>query len=101
MHAPHKLEAVRQVFPILQAAQVRRDHGADRSLIRRAVRVAADVLVDGADVQARAAADAVQGVALLGVGQQARAIIVEQHHVHTPRGPSLSPGCRGPPYIEL
>ena len=91
---------VREVLPILQAAQVRRDDGADRPLIRRAVGVAADVLENRADVQTRAAADAMERVALLGIGEEARAVIVEQDDVKFLR-PVHSPGWRGPPIIEL
>ena len=68
---------IRQVFPILQTPQVRRDDRTDRAGIRRAVRVAADVAKDRADIQTRTAADAMQGVALLGVRQQFGAAIVE------------------------
>ena len=67
------------MLPILQPAKVRSDHAPDGALVGRAVGMAADVLENGADVQAGAAADAVQGIALLGVGQQARAVIIEQH----------------------
>ena len=49
--------------------------------VSRAVGVAADVAENRADVQARAAADAMQRVALLGVGEQFRAAVVEQHDV--------------------
>ena len=69
------------MFPILQPAQVRRDDRADRAVISRAVGVAADVSENRADVQASAAADAVERVALLGVRQQFRAVIVQQHDV--------------------
>ena len=54
------------MLPLLQPAQVRRDHRADRPAVGGAVGVAADIAENRADVQARAAADAVQGVALLG-----------------------------------
>ena len=69
------------MFPILQTAQVRRDHAADRAAVGRAVGVAADVLEDGADVEARAAADAVEGVALFRISEQLGAAVVEQHDV--------------------
>ena len=51
------------------AAQVRRDDAADRALVGRAVTVTADGFVNRAGVQARAATDAVERVALLGVGE--------------------------------
>ncbi len=41
--------------------QQRREHGTDRPRVHRAVRVAADVAVHGAHVEARAAPDAVRG----------------------------------------
>src|SRR5271156_254356 len=69
------------MLPILQAAQMGRDDRADRALVGRAVGMAADVFENRADVEARAAADAVERVALLGVGQQLRAAIVEQDDV--------------------
>ena len=76
-----KRTGVGKMFPILQAAQMRRDDRADRAAVSRAVGVAADVAENRADVQARAAADAVQRVALLGVGEQFGAAIVEQDDV--------------------
>src|SRR5439155_13410804 len=68
---------VGEMFPIPQTAQVRRDDRADGTGVSRAVTVAAHVAVDGTDVQTSAAADAMKGVALLGVRQQAGASIVE------------------------
>ena len=65
------------MFPILQAAQMRRDDRANRAAVSRAVSVAANVLENRADVQARAAADAVKRVALLGVGEEFSAMIIE------------------------
>jgi len=55
--------------PILQAAQVRRDDRTDRAAVDRAVSVATDVFENRADVQARAAADTMEHVALLDVGE--------------------------------
>ncbi len=69
------------MLPILQPAQVGRDDPADGPRVGRAVGVAAHVAIDRADVQARAAADAVERVALFGVGQQRRAVVVEQDDV--------------------
>src|SRR5665213_2988123 len=69
------------MFPILQAAQMWRDDRTDRPAVSRAVSVAADIAKNRADIQARAAADAMERVALLGVGEQFRALIVEQHDV--------------------
>ena len=59
-----------QMFPVLQAAQVRRDDRADGAGVGGAVGVAANVAENRADVQARAAADAMERVALLGVGEE-------------------------------
>ena len=67
------------MFPILQAAQMRRDDRTDRAAVSRAVSVAADVPKNRADVQAGAAADAMERVALLGIGQEFGAMIVQQH----------------------
>src|SRR5205814_3723447 len=46
-----------------------------------AVGVAADIAVDGTDVEAGAATDAVKRVALFGVGEKLGAAVVEQYHV--------------------
>src|SRR5262249_39077446 len=46
---------VRKVAPVPLTPKSRREHGADRSWIHAAVRVAADLLVDGTRVEARAA----------------------------------------------
>src|SRR5580693_7096342 len=67
--------------PFLCVAQMRRDDGADRALIGGAVRVAADILVNRADVETCAAADAMESVALLGIGKQAGATVIEEDHV--------------------
>ncbi len=57
------------MLEILQAAQVGRDDRADRALISCAVGMAADVLKDRADIEARTAADAVERIALLTIGE--------------------------------
>ena len=69
------------MLPIQQAAQVWRDHRADRPLVSCAVSVTADVFKDRTDVQARAAADAVQRIALFRIGKQAGAVVVEEYDV--------------------
>lgn len=46
------------MFPGLQAAEVRGDDGADRALVSGTVAVAANVLKNGADIQASTATDA-------------------------------------------
>src|SRR5262250_2232248 len=74
----------------LTATQVRREHTADGPLIRGAIRVAADIAVHRTDIQAGAAADAVQHLALFGVCQQTAAAVVEQHDVKLFRAVSFS-----------
>src|ERR1039458_182605 len=78
------------MFPLLQAAQMRRDDRADGAAVSRAVSLAADVAENRADVQARAAADAMECVALLGVGEEFRAMIVEQDNVPFLRAVALA-----------
>src|SRR5256885_16752119 len=67
------------MLPVLQPAQMGCDHRADRSGVGGAVSVAADVAKDGTDVQAGAATDAMEGVALLGIREQFRATIIQEH----------------------
>ena len=57
------------------------DDRADRTGIDRAVGMPAHLLVDGADVEAGAAADAGQGLALQGCGELIAATIVQQYEV--------------------
>ena len=66
-----------QMFPLLESTQVGRDNGADGSLVSRAVTVTADVFENGADIQTRAAANAMEGVTLLGIGEEFRAAVVQ------------------------
>ena len=61
------------------ALEERVEDRADRAGVHRAVRVAADPLVDRARVQAGRAADAAQRLAADLVGQRAGAAVVEQH----------------------
>ena len=61
--------------------ELRGQDRADRARIDRAVRVPAGALVDRADVQAGAAADAVQRLAAHRVGEHRGAAVVEQHQV--------------------
>ncbi len=69
------------MVPLLESAQMGRNHRADGSLIGRAIGQAADILENRADVEAGAAADAVQGIALLGVGQDTGAGVVHEDEV--------------------
>ena len=70
-----------QMLKFVETAQVGRKHAADRALIRGAVTVAADRAKHRTRVQTRAAANALQHVALLCVRQQFAAAVVEQDHV--------------------
>src|SRR4051794_19850603 len=70
-----------KMLPILETAQVWRDDRADGSGVRRAVGVAADIAENRANVQASAAANAVEGITLLGVREQLGAAIVQQDHM--------------------
>ena len=72
---------VGQVFGLGQAHEFRGYDGADGAGIDPSVGVAAHALVDGADVEAGAAADAVEGFAEGGVGQQAAAPVVHDDQV--------------------
>ena len=65
-HAPHQ----------------RVEDGADRTRVDRAVGVAADPLVDRADVEAGGAADAAQRLPADLVGERAGAAVVEEYDVH-------------------
>lgn len=67
----------REVFPVLQAAQMGCDHGPNRALVSGAVTMAADVSEDRADIETGTATDAVKGIALFGVGEQLGAFVVE------------------------
>jgi len=71
-----RARSVAQVFPILQphadAAVMTEQSGG----VSRAVSVPADVAENWADVQARAAANAMQRVALLGIGEQFRTTMI-------------------------
>ena len=69
------------MLPFLQSAEVRRDHAADGPAVGGAVGVPSDIAEDGAHIQASPATDAVQGVALFGIGQEFGATVVEQHDV--------------------
>ena len=80
-HAPHREEALGRSFASLRPLQQRGYDGADRARVGRAVGVAAGLPVDRADVQARAAADAVERLLELGA-EQLRAAVVKQDQVH-------------------
>ena len=65
----------------LTAAQVRRKHAANWSGIRGVVRVAANVAIHRTNIQARAAAYAVQHFPFFGVGQQTAASVIQQDNM--------------------
>src|ERR1700730_8222469 len=69
------------MLELLDPTQVRRKHAADWSLIGRTVRVSSNIAVDGTNIQAGATADTVQHLALVRVGQQLTASVVDQDNV--------------------
>src|SRR5438046_7551629 len=69
------------MLPVLQAAQMRCDHGTDGAGIGGAVSMAAYVPVNGTDVQASAAANTMERVALFRIGEKFSAAIVQEHHM--------------------
>src|SRR2546421_3499410 len=73
---------VRQLRGLLQARQLRRDDRADGAGVDRAVGVAADLLIDGARVQACAAAYARERLARDRVAEHAGAPVVHQNDVY-------------------
>jgi len=96
VQAPQSELAPERWFQFASPAQVGRDHRADRALVGRSVGEAADVLEDRADVQAGSAADAVEAVALLRIGEDRRPLVVEEHEVHLLGAVALAVGRRGP-----
>ena len=81
---PAQAARLRKIGPRPEAERARRVHRADRPRIDAAVRVAADLLVDRAGVQARSAADAVEDLLELGA-EHVRAAVVHEHDVHLGR----------------
>ena len=76
MQAPHSVEALgSSAASGWLLGQQRREHGADRSAVHPPVRVAADLAVDGAHVEAGAAADAAQDLLQLGAEHLAAAVV--------------------------
>src|ERR1043166_6433290 len=65
----------------LTAAQVRREHAANRPLICGVVGVPADIAIHRTNIQACAAANAMQHFPFLGVGQHAAASVIEQDNM--------------------
>jgi len=73
-----------------------RKDAADWTGIGGAVGMASDMAEDGTDIQARAAANAVQHFALLGVGEQRTASVIDQHHVELFRSIGFAGSSRPP-----
>ena len=63
------------------AVKLRRDNRADRAGVNPGIIVPADLAIHRAMIQARAAADAIERLALFRIGQQLRAAIVEQQQI--------------------
>src|SRR5439155_18071277 len=78
---PAQARRVRQRRVSFDALELRREDRADRAGVDGAVRVTTRARVDGADVEARAAADAVQRLSADLVGQHARPAVVEQDNM--------------------
>src|SRR5690606_19452031 len=72
---------VRQRGVVLDPGQLRAEYGADGTGIDAAVRVPAGAFIDGAHVEARGTADAVQRRAACLVGEYGRATVVEQYEM--------------------
>src|SRR5262249_12934831 len=86
---------IRERPRVLDPHELGREDGPDRSRVDRVIRVAAGPLVDRADVQAGAAADAVEGLAPGRVGEDAGPAVVQQDEVEL-----LGPVARGHPGPE-
>src|SRR5260221_10364598 len=71
---------VRELAPLGQPAQARRDDRADRTGVRVAVGVAADAAIDRTHVLARAAADAAENLRAV-AREHAAAAVVDEHDV--------------------
>ena len=69
------------MFPILKSAQMRRDHGTNRTLIGCPVAVASDIAVNGGAVETCSTADTMKGVTLLAVGEEVGSLVVQEHHM--------------------
>ena len=73
---------ITQVAKFFLSFEVWVQGGSDGATVRRIVGMSPDGLVDRADIQAGATADAVQGFALPGIGQHIGATIIQQYHIH-------------------
>ena len=80
--APHREEAKGNSRAWPMPDEFRRDQRADGAAINPPVSVPANLAINRAGIQARPAANAVQHLAHLGVGQRLGAAIVHHHHVH-------------------
>ena len=90
----------RQVLRLLEADVHRRQDRADRPRVDPAVRVPADVLVDGAMVHARAAADAAQRLAHV-AAEDAGAPAVDDDEVHVLGAVELARALRAGQHVDV
>jgi len=84
------------MLKLIQPAKMRREHAPDRPRIRRVVSVSADVAIHRARIQARAAANAMKHLALLGIGEQVCTAVIQQDHVKLFRPRALARAARPP-----
>src|ERR1700677_2369909 len=75
-----KARRLRKIFEISQSLKKWRDQRTDWPRINAAVGMTADLAIDGAGIQTRAAANASQGLAIL-TGENFRASVVDQNQV--------------------
>src|SRR5260221_14779267 len=71
----------RQMFPLLQPAQMRGQHRSDRPRVSGSIGMPAYVFKNRTNVQAGAAADAMQRIALLTIREQFGASVIQKDHV--------------------
>jgi len=69
------------MIKFVNATEMRSENASDRARVCGSVRVSADGAINRAGVQAGAATDAVQSVALFGIGEQFGAAIIEKDDV--------------------
>ena len=67
------------MLPVLESAEVRRDHTANRTGIGRPVRVAPHILENGTHIQTGPATNAVQRIPLFRICQKLGPPVVQQH----------------------
>src|SRR5262249_33678151 len=77
---PAQRRSIRKVFEFV-SPQVRRKYATDRTAVNRSVGMTTNVPAHRTNVQARAAADAVQHLSLFRVGQQTAAAVIDQYNM--------------------